>query len=157
MKDIKCIVGIAAAILLIGETFLTEVCAADTSKTNVTVEVLIFSGRRNPTWQLQDTKALEKLKPRLKELPEAFDTEPAEWSRLGFRGFRIRGGESLGLPDDICVYRGVMKTGHGKAAKYLKDLTRLEQSLIDESRKQPLQGAVKDAIAEYENARKGSQ
>ena len=149
--------GIAAALSLICLGLVSEVLAAEGGQTNVTVEVLIFSGRPNPTWQLQDTKRLETLKAKLKDPPEAFQKEPAGWSRLGFAGFRIRGGDAWGLPGEFRVYLGVIKTGHGKAAKFLKDSTGLEQSVIGEAKKQALEPPVKDAIASYERARKGGQ
>ena len=76
----KSILGFVAAVFLVGEC---ETCcvAADAANTNVTVEVLIFSGRPNPTWQLQDTDGLHLLKAKLKDLPTAFEKEPADWSR----------------------------------------------------------------------------
>ena len=154
--DMKLVFGIAAALSLLSQGLAAEVLAAGGGKTNVTVEVLIFSGRPNPTWQLQDPKLLATLKAKLKDLPEAFKEEPAEWSRLGFAGFRIRGGETLGLPGEIRIYQGVIQTGHGKAAKHLKDATGLEQSLISETKKQALEPPVKDAIASYERAKKGA-
>jgi len=60
---------------------------------------------------------------------EAFQEAPVEWSRLGFRGFVIREGAALGIPAQFGSIRG-HQDGHGKAAKYLKDTTGLEQSLI---------------------------
>jgi hypothetical protein len=156
MKTMKLVFGIAAALALVGQDLVSTLLAAEGGQTNLTVEVLIFSGRPNPTWQLQDTNRVQMLKAKLKDLPEAFTEEPAEWSRLGFAGFRIRGGETLGLPGDIRVYQGVIKTGHGKEAKYRKDATGLEQSLIAEAKRQTLERPVKDAIAGYENARKAT-
>ena len=158
MKGLKPVFGIAAAmtLILICLGLGSEVLAAEGGQTNVTVEVLIFSGRPNPTWQLQDPKRLQTLKAKLKDLPEAFQEEPAGWTRLGFAGFRIHGGETLGLPGEMRVYQGVIKTGHGKAAKHLKDATGLEQSLISETKKQALEPPVKDAIASYERAKKGA-
>jgi len=153
IKAMKLVSYIATVIAL---GLLPGLRAADGTKTNVTVEVLIFSGRPNPTWQLQDTNRLHLLKAKLKDLPEVFAEEPAEWSRLGFSGFRIRGGEPLGLPGDIRVYQGVIKTGHGKDAKYRKGVTGLEQSLIAEAKRQTLERPVKDAIAGYESSRKAA-
>ena len=152
--DMKLVFGIAAALSLLSQGLAAEVVAAGGGKTNVTVEVLIFSGRPNPTWQLQDPKPLATLKAKLKDLPEAFKEEPKGWSRLGFAGFRIRDGSSLGLPGEIRIYQGVIKTGEGKAARYLKDSIGLEQSLINEAKKQALEPPVRDAIASYESARK---
>lgn len=132
-----------------------DVLAADGSRTKVTVEVLIFSGRPNPAWELQDTKKLETPKTKLKDAPEAFKEEPAGWTRLGFAGFRIHGGETLGLTSEIRVYQGVIKTGHGKDVRYRKDPVGLEQNLINETKRQALERPVKDAIADYEESRKG--
>jgi hypothetical protein len=156
MKTTKLIFGLTA-LSLIGLGRGSELLAADGGKTNVTVEVLIFSGRPNPTWQLLDPRPLATLKVKLKDLPEAFKDETAGWSRTGFGGFRIRHGAALGLPGEIRIYQGVIKTGQGKSAKYLKDATGLEQSLINESKKQALEPPVREAIARYENARKGAQ
>jgi hypothetical protein len=157
MKAMKLVVGLAAGLSLIGQVTVSEGLAAEAGQTNVTVEVLIYSGRPNPTWQLQDPKHLMTLKAKVKDLPVAFEQEPATWSRLGFSGFRIRGGETLGLSSHIRVYQGVVQTGHGPAAKHLKDATGLEQNLIDEARKQALEPHVLDAIAGYERARKGGK
>ena len=154
MKTAKLILGIAITMFAVAGA---QPFAAGAMDTNVTVEIIIFSGRRNPTWQLQDTKPLEKLKSKMKELPEAFTNEPPHWSTLGFKGFYVCNAEKFGLPSQFRIYEGVVNSEHGKNAKYLKDLTRLEQSLIDESKKQPLEPAVRNAIADYERARKAEQ
>ena len=154
MNELKCVFSFAAALCLMNQNLTSTLHAADGAQTNITVEVLIFSGRPNPSWPLQTANDLRTLKTKLKDLPEAFTKEPAEWSRFGFGGFRIRGGEDLGLPGEIRIYQGVIKTGHGNQAKYLKDLDGIEQGLIAEARKQSLAPPVKDAIARYENERK---
>lgn len=153
MKTTKLIINaVVVTSLLWG--FARRLPAAETAGTNVTVEVLIFSGRPNPEWRLQDSAGLQALKAKLNDLPEAFQEEPAEWSRLGFGGFRIRGGETAGLPSDIRIFQGVIKIGQGKKARYLKDLQGFEQSLIAEARQQGFESPVKDAMTNYENARK---
>ena len=146
----------ALALSLLGLSFAVDAVAADGGNTNVTVEVLIFSGRPNPTWQLQDTNRLRALKVKLNALPEALKEEPAGWSRLGFAGFRIHGGKVLGLPDNIRVYQGVIQIGQGKAAKHVKDTVGLEQWLIKEAKLQPLEQPIKDALANYEAAHKAA-
>ena len=154
MKEMKLVYGFAAALCLIGPGLISGVLAADGSQTPVTIEVLIFSGRPNPTWQLQDTNGLNRVKAKLNDLPEAFTEEPAEWSRLGFAGFRILGGETFGLSGEIRIYQGVIKTGRGKHAKYLKDSQGLEETLINEAKRRPLESVVREAIESYEKARK---
>ena len=159
MKALNLVFGLAAALSLLGQCLVSELLAAEGGeggKTNVTVEVLIFSGRPNPTWQIQDPKSLAMLKAKLKDLPEASKEEPAGWSKMGFAGFRIRDGESLGLPGETRIYQGVIRTGQGQDAKYLKDASGFEQSLINESKKQALEPPVREAIASYESARKGA-
>jgi hypothetical protein len=154
MKELRFVFGLVAALCLLGLSPTFMLHAEDGIQTNITVEVIIFSGRPNPTWPLQDTNHLRALKAKLKDLPEAFTEEPAEWSRLGFAGFRIHGGEALGLPGEIRIYQGVIKAGHGDQAKYLKDLEGVEKRLLDEARNQSLAPPVKDALAHYENDRK---
>lgn len=154
MKAMKLVSYLATVIAL---DLLPGLRAADGSQTNLTVEVLIFSGRPNPTWQLQDQDCLRRLKAKLKDQPEAFKAEPAEWSRLGFTGFRIRGGEALGLPGEMRIYQGILKTGKGKESKFLKDASGVEQSLIAEAKKQGLEQAVRNAITTYEAARQATQ
>ncbi len=157
MRHAKTVFSMAAVMSLLCLRLASDVLAAEGGQTNVTVEVLIFPGRPNPTWELQDTKSLKALKWKLEGAPEAFQQEPAGWTKLGFAVFRIHDGEALGLPGKIQVYQGIVKTGRRKVAKYRKDPAGLEQSLIDEARKQALAPAVKEAIAAYESARKGAQ
>jgi len=157
MKSLKLVIGLVAALSLPSRGQAADASAAAGSTTNVTVEVLIFSGRPNPTWQLQNPERLNMLKPRLKDAPELPQEEPAGWSRLGFAGFRIHGGEALGLPGELRVYRGVIKTGYGKAARYIKDSVGLEQSLINESKRVSLEPPAKNEVAEHERKMKEKQ
>lgn len=157
MKEMKPVFSFAAALWLVGQSLIPTLLAAETVRTNVTIEVLIFSGRPNPTWQLQSTNLLHTLKVKLKELPTAFEKEPPGWSRLGFAGFRIRGAEAFGLPHEIRIYQGVIKTGQGEAARFQKDTKGLEALLIAEARKQTLPPPVSDVIEKYDNSRKSAR
>ncbi len=148
---------VVAALFLFGLLLMPSLFAANGSQTNVTIEVLIFSGRPNPTWQLQDTNLLQILKPKLRDLPVVFEQEPAEWSRLGFGGFLIRGGASLGLPAEIRIFQGVIKTGQGKSARFRKDTKGLEALLIAETGKQTLPAPVKETIKKYDDLRKSAR
>src|SRR5262245_32961785 len=151
MKRMKFVLSLAAILCVIGQRHPSQLLAAEGVHADVTVEVLIFSGRPNPTWQLQDTNWLHALKAKLKDLPTAFESEPAGWSRLGFGAFLIRGGQAIGLPAEIRIYQGVIKTRQGKESKYLKDSQRLEASLLAEAKQQALPPPVKDAITRYED------
>lgn len=158
MTTVKTLFSCAATgLCILSLALMPALIAADGSQTNLTVEVLIFSGRPNPGWRLQDAAGLQALKAKLEALPEAFKEEPAEWSRLGFAGFRIRGAETMGLPAEIRIYQGVIKTGQGKEARYLKDSEGLEQGLIAEARMQPLPPPVKEALTNYESARRATK
>jgi hypothetical protein len=153
----KPLFGLAVVLCLLAHGLASDLQAAPGTPTKLTVEVLIFSGRPNPTGQLTDTNQLLALKANLKDLPTAFEKEPVEWSRLGFSGFRIYGGESVGLPAEIRIYQGVIKLGQGKEAKYLKDGQGLERSLLAAAGRQSLDRPVHDAIVTYQNARRTVQ
>jgi hypothetical protein len=154
MTNLKVLSAMVAAIVLLWAGRTTSARASDMNQTNVTVELLIFSGRPNPVWQFQSTGNLKLLKEKLKNAPEAFKEEPAGWTRLGFAGFRIHGGEVFGLPNEMRIYQGVIMTGHGKDAKYVKDSTGLEQVLFKEAGQQPLEKPVKDEIARHQRTGK---
>src|SRR4051812_47588760 len=112
----KTAIILAAALFFGTSMIVSRLQAAEQTRTNVFVEVLIFSGRPNPTWPIEDTKALEKLKSNLKNLPASFTNEPPAWSTLGFKGFFIHNADRLGLPAQVRIYEGVINTGHGQTA-----------------------------------------
>ena len=97
----------------------------------VEVELDIFSGMPNPTWNLTDAQA-ETFVQRLQSMPKA----PAVTlsGRLGYRGFVvqvIRDGET----QVVHVQNGFVQTSAGATDAYARDAGReLERWLLDTGR-----------------------
>lgn len=95
----------------------------------VVVTLEIFSGRENPSWQLEgDT--LEAVRGRLRELATgAGGAAAAPHPVLGYRGFRIDGlGDAAA--DTILVGRGTVTLVRGKEAQHRRDAGDLESLLL---------------------------
>ena len=73
---------------------------------SIEVSLNIFSGRTNPAWFLDETKASE-LGRLLANLSNP--SEKKSERRLGYRGFLIRGGPLVEAGERIRVFRGVVE------------------------------------------------
>ena len=88
------------------------------------VELMIFSGRENPSWQLPEGQA-EKVFAMLAALPKT--TRKAQERGLGYGGFRVRRSRvKSGLAEEFEIYRGIAFDGmnyfrdeQGKIEKFL--------------------------------------
>lgn len=97
----------------------------------ISVQMDVFSGRPNPSWELSPSESGELLK-QLSLLPEA-DTNSAVFNdNLGYRGFIIsvyRADTSNVSPSEYRVYKGfVLMNGH----VYSDNIT-LEKKLIEQA------------------------
>jgi hypothetical protein len=92
--------------------------ARSASEARATVELDLYSGRPNPTWDLSgaDTRTLETM---LRSLPTAPPAAPAD--TLGYRGFVVRFTGSAGSSTTLRVHKGVVQRGTGTSATYLED------------------------------------
>ncbi len=98
------------------------------------VTVLIYSGRPNPSFLLQDGAEIEGLRKALTsaEAREDFPGETVVPSILGYNGLRIDNpaGEE-GLPRTLLLYDGTMEV-RDRGRRFVADAGRqLERSLID--------------------------
>jgi hypothetical protein len=97
----------------------------------VEVELLVFSGRENPRWQLTETEVDELIR-RVRELPPG--PPPPEPPGLGYGGFLITvSGRHAALPETMRVYRGV-RPGPADTGAARQDERGLEQWLLELAR-----------------------
>ena len=117
------------------------------------VEVLIFSGRPNPKWDLTDVDNFKELRNQIKALPKA---KAIEWTGigLGFRGIRLINKGLSNFPDEVCVFQGVVRVKTEKKILYFKDAKNLEGMLISASMGKKLDAGVVNVLKRYKNARK---
>jgi len=85
-----------------------------------TVTLLMFSGRRDPTWELSPGEAAA-----LARALQEYGSAP-ELSRLGYRGFRVQSDEPE-MPRDVIVRdaaeleRFLLQTANGRVAPEIID------------------------------------
>jgi hypothetical protein len=98
---------------------------------DVHVELLVYSGRENPAWDLTDAE-VDELARRLAAAPVG--PPPPEAPGLGYGGFRVTnpsGGR--GLPSALTVYQGVaLETPSGP--QYRRDDAAIEDWLLGSAR-----------------------
>jgi hypothetical protein len=72
----------------------------------VTVRLVIFSGRRDPVWTLKPEE-IEELKAKISAMPEP-PARPPSYPYLGYRGFRVWNRRDPELPAEFMVFGGVL-------------------------------------------------
>jgi hypothetical protein len=108
------------------------------------VELDIFSGRPNPSWELSAEEATELAK-RLIPLSKA--EEHSEEGGLGYRGFLISNPEAVaGIPSQIRVYQGAITISNNGIEQAYKDLNGIERWLIQQARKHGYENLVRGII-----------
>jgi hypothetical protein len=101
----------------------------------VQIELDIFSGRPNPTWELDDSEVdqlLGLMAQRSQEAGRGFDI-----GGLGYRGFILTvTGQQSGMFDQAHVFRGVIKLTLGASVTYVRDHDReVEYWLLDTAKR----------------------
>ncbi len=98
------------------------------------VELNIFSGRPNPSWELSEEEASELAK-RLAGLTPT--NQPHRVGGLGYRGFSISNPTaSAGVPMHMNVFDGVIASLEGGNTRHYKDTNNVEHWLLEQARKQ---------------------
>lgn len=90
----------------------------------MTVELDVFSGRPNPTWQLTENEAV-----RLVDLLSGLPPADGSWDEggLGYRGFIVRNAEKRkGIPAEVRVANGLVRH---PAGELFQDIRRAEKYL----------------------------
>jgi hypothetical protein len=109
----------------------------------VDVELLVYSGRENPRWELTESE-VDELVRRVRELPPG--PPPPEPPGLGYNGLQITASDgTAGLPETMTVYRGGVLIGPGGAGGVRRDERGLEQWLLGLARRRTY-GEVLDSL-----------
>jgi hypothetical protein len=117
--------------LFLATMALNLACSPDTSNgvtAMVVVEMDVFSGRPNPTWDLAGSQLLE-LQEALQGLPPIND--PLAEGGLGYRGFVLLNPDRLaGLPPQIRICGGIVTMTDGQARSFYQDVHGVEHRLL---------------------------
>lgn len=106
------------------------------AESSVIVRLLIFSGRPDPEWNL-DEGAIPKLQTRVQAVLRGNMVDQAPTGGLGYRGFLVRNpAKALDLPTEFLVFRGTLTERPGPQARYLRDTAGIEEFLLAEARRQ---------------------
>jgi hypothetical protein len=109
-----------AVILLACATACGRVHPVQPWKVPVQVELDVFSGRSNPSWELTGQQSVEFLQ-RLRALQPAQSASPP-FDGLGYRGFEIKAqGQSINGFDEVRVFRGEVLAIGKDASKVFSD------------------------------------
>lgn len=132
------------AALLTGVVGSSDVALAQ--EKGITVRVLLFSGRPDPTYELTDAQTVEKLKANMgaaKRL-EIFDKESVIPANIGYKGILVSNpGKMAGLPARFAVFKGTIEMADGQK-RFLEDAGgAIEKMLLDEAIRR---GLIDEAI-----------
>ncbi len=122
------------AAMLAGGVMSVNIARA--AEKGIMVRVLLFSGRPDPTFIMEDQKMIKKLKTSLAEAKKAVDFKKATVipSILGYKGIQIENPEmAAGLPRQLAVYRGTIEVMDGQKRFLVDEDGALEKMLMDAS------------------------
>ena len=100
----------------------------------ITVRLLLFSGRTDPVYALEDQQTLDKIKASLDQARQAreFDQATVIPSILGYKGILVENPEKLhGLPVGLAVYRGTIEVIDEPKRFLVDEAGALEEMLIN--------------------------
>jgi hypothetical protein len=106
----------------------------ETPQSSATVRLLIFSGKPDPEWPL-DNGTRDQLLARVRDVVGKKEGNPPPPPKLGYRGFWVRPGryDATGLPE-FSVSRGVVTTGGGRNMRHWQDVAGIEEMLLTQAR-----------------------
>jgi len=119
---------LALALLACG----SQLAAQGAEDQAVTVTVLIYSGRPNPTATLDDA-TVERLGELLAAAPTVEATDPGTVfpSKLGYNGVAVDNPSGRGgLPRRLAAYGGTIEVGEGRARRFQRDEGGAIESLL---------------------------
>lgn len=113
-----------------------QAIAIGQSRDSIVVRLLIFSGRADPEWTIS-TEAWTDLLARAQGARGRERIQSAPTGGLGYRGFEVYSPSSRAdLPNVVAVNQGVVTERSGTQALSWRDVSSLEQQLLDQARQQ---------------------
>ncbi len=133
-------------IVVVGILLLYTMIVREPTRTkhSIMVELDIFSGRPNPSWELS-TEDVSELAGRMTNLTPA--SKLPVMGGLGYRGFVISNPDKIeGLPIQIRVYNGTITTTEKELTNYYEDINNIESWLLEQARKSGYGDLIDEAI-----------
>ena len=98
----------------------------------ISVELDIFSGRPNPSWELSSGEVSELARKMTGLIPAS---KPATANNLGYRGFIVSNPDKIaGLPVKFHVFNGVLTVTEKGSTSYYNDVNDIENWLIGKAK-----------------------
>ena len=126
--------GWRGVFLLLIPLFVFAVSAA-TMEENIKVSLVLYSGKKDPAWEITQADKIATIKRSLKDLPPV--AQP-EWPGLGWRGYMLTGMSGAPLPGIVRVFKGVICVTQGDQKHCYRDTHKLEDWLRSEAVEQGL-------------------
>lgn len=116
------------------------------NRNTIKIELNIYSGRRNPSWELSFSE-IEELKQKMKmPLPSAKQkTAP----QLGYRGFALINSNGIhDFPELVYVYSGVLGVkNRDTKISYYEDVNNIEQWFISQAHERGYGKTIEEAFS----------
>jgi hypothetical protein len=110
----------------------------------INVELDIFSGRPNPSWELSSGEVSELLRYMAGLTPAS---KSAIASDLGYRGFFISNpGKIEGLPVKIHIFNGVLAVNEKGSTNYYNDVNDIENWLMERAKERGYGDIISEAV-----------
>lgn len=122
-------------------------------KTSLKVTILIYSGRPNPTYLLEDKSAMNRLKVLVNEAKpnERFEKATVIPSILGYNGITIDNPAKIpGFPAHIAVYRGNIEAQDENKRFLIDEGGAIESLLIDQALEK---GVIDEGVLKFIKSR----
>jgi hypothetical protein len=106
----------------------------ETPQSSPTVRLLVFSGKPDPEWPL-DNDTRDQLLARVRDVVGKKEGGSPPLPKLGYRGFLVRPSryDATGFPE-FSVSHGVVTTGGGRNMRHWQDVAGIEEMLLAQAR-----------------------
>jgi len=135
-KVLMAIVMIAVALAVSMPLGLRGTGVVSAEEGDITVRILLYSGRPDPTFVIKEKDLVEKIRANITgaAMVEGFKKDSVIPAVLGYKGILMDNpSKQSGLPAHLAVYKGVMEVQDGKK-RFLADKDEsLEKMLLDEA------------------------